>query len=81
MLGTLEQLKALPRVTDITRTMLRFGLHDIVHSVRLHRVLDWAEPVGDPTQLTAFLKFRALKMEAIFKQSALRRKAVATIDE
>ena len=40
MLGTLEQLKALPRVTDITRTMLRFGLHDIVHSVRLHRVLD-----------------------------------------
>jgi len=42
---------------------------------------DWAEPVGDPTQLTAFLKFRALKMEAIFKQSALRRKAVATIDE
>ena len=27
-------------MTDITRTMLRFGLHDIVHSVRLHRVLD-----------------------------------------
>jgi ubiquinone biosynthesis protein len=40
LLSSLEQLRALPRAAEITRILLRFGLHDLVRSAGLHRVLD-----------------------------------------
>ena len=39
LLASLERLRALPRLVEIARTLMRFGLHDLVHSVGLHRVL------------------------------------------
>lgn len=40
LLSSFEQLRALPRGAEITRILLRFGLHDLVRSAGLHRVLD-----------------------------------------
>lgn len=40
LLGSLERLRALPRLLEITRTLVHFGLHDFVHSVGLHKLLD-----------------------------------------
>jgi len=42
LLASIERLRALPRLVEIVRTLTRFGLHDLVHSVGVHRVLDEA---------------------------------------
>ena len=42
ILASLERLRALPRLLDIVRTLIHYGLHDLVHSVGLHRVLEEA---------------------------------------
>jgi ubiquinone biosynthesis protein len=42
LLGSIERLRALPRFVEIARTMVRFGMHDMVHSTGVHRVLDEA---------------------------------------
>ena len=42
LIASLERLRALPRLIDITRTLVHHGLHDLVHSVGLHKVLDEA---------------------------------------
>lgn len=42
LLASIERLRALPRVIDIARTLIHFGLHDFVHAVGLHRALDEA---------------------------------------
>jgi ubiquinone biosynthesis protein len=39
LLGSIERLRALPRFVEIARTMVRFGMHDLVHSAGIHRVL------------------------------------------
>jgi ubiquinone biosynthesis protein len=44
-LGPLEKLRALPRLAEVTRTFLAFGLQDIVHSVGVHRALDEASGI------------------------------------
>ena len=40
LLASLERLRALPRLVEIIRTLLHFGMHDLVRSVGVHRVLD-----------------------------------------
>ena len=45
LIASLERLRALPRLVEITRTLVHFGLHDLVHSVGLHKVLDEASGV------------------------------------
>ena len=40
LLGPLERLRALPRLVEVVRTLVRFGLHDMVHSVGLHKLID-----------------------------------------
>ena len=42
LFNSIERLRALPRLGQITRTLLHFGLHDLVHSVGIHRLLDEA---------------------------------------
>ncbi|HXZ49471.1 MAG TPA: AarF/UbiB family protein [Usitatibacter sp.] len=42
LLASLERLRALPRLVEITRTLVRHGLQDLVHSVGLHRAMDEA---------------------------------------
>jgi ubiquinone biosynthesis protein len=42
ILASLERLRALPRLVEITRTLIHYGLHDLVHSAGLHRLLDQA---------------------------------------
>ena len=42
LLGSIDRLRALPRLVEITRILLHHGLHDLVHSVGVHRVLDEA---------------------------------------
>ena len=39
LLASIERLRALPRLLEIARTLVHFGLHDLVHSVGVHRVL------------------------------------------
>lgn len=45
LLGSLERLRALPRLLEITRTLVHFGLHDLVHSVGVHKLLDGTSEV------------------------------------
>ena len=40
LIASLERLRALPRLVEITRTLLHHGFQDFVHSSGLHRVLD-----------------------------------------
>ena len=40
LIASIERLRALPRLVEITRTLLHFGVHDFVHSVGVHRLLD-----------------------------------------
>jgi ubiquinone biosynthesis protein len=40
ILASLERLRAVPRLRDIVRTLIHFGLHDLVHSAGLHRLLE-----------------------------------------
>ncbi len=42
LLPAIERLRALPRLVEITRVLLHHGLHELVHSVGVHRVLDEA---------------------------------------
>lgn len=42
LIGNIERLRAVPRLVEITRTLIHFGLHDLVHSVGVHRVLEGA---------------------------------------
>ena len=42
LLASLERLRALPRLLEITRTLVRFGLQDLVHSAGLHKVIEEA---------------------------------------
>ena len=44
LLASIERLRAVPRLVEISRTLIHFGLHDLVHAVGVHRVLD---EVGD----------------------------------
>jgi ubiquinone biosynthesis protein len=45
LIASLERLRALPRLLEITRVLVHHGLHDLVHSVGLHKVLDEASGV------------------------------------
>ena len=55
LLDSLERVRALPRLLEIVRTLVRFGLHDFVHSAGLHRLIDEASGVvgwkPDPAML------------------------------
>ncbi|MGE5098162.1 MAG: ABC1 kinase family protein [Betaproteobacteria bacterium] len=42
LLDSLERLRALPRLVEVTHTLLHYGMSDLVHSVGLHRLLDGA---------------------------------------
>jgi hypothetical protein len=42
LLASIERLRALPRLAEIARVMVRHGMHDLVHSVGVHRALDEA---------------------------------------
>ena len=42
LIANLERLRALPRSVEITRTLVHHGLHDLVHSAGLHKVIDEA---------------------------------------
>jgi ubiquinone biosynthesis protein len=42
ILASLERLRALPRLLEIVRTLVRHGMHDLVHSAGLHRALEGA---------------------------------------
>ena len=66
LLASLERLRALPRLAEITRTLLHFGLHDLVHSVGLHRLLDVLGPEPDAELLRKPLPERSrLALEAL----------------
>lgn len=39
LLASLERLRAAPRLLEISRTLIHHGMHDLVHSVGVHRVL------------------------------------------
>ena len=62
LLASLERLRALPRLVEITRVLVHHGLHDLVHSVGLHRLIDEASGVlgwqPDPAMLAAPLPDR-----------------------
>ena len=45
LFGSLERLRALPRLVDVTRVLVRHGLHDFVQSVGLHKLIDEASGV------------------------------------
>jgi ubiquinone biosynthesis protein len=45
LLASIDRLRALPRLLEITRTLIHFGLHDLVHSVGVHRALSEAGQV------------------------------------
>jgi ubiquinone biosynthesis protein len=45
LIASLERLRALPRLVEITRVLVHHGLHDLVHSVGLHKALDEASGV------------------------------------
>lgn len=40
LIASIERLRALPRLVEITRTLVHYGLHDLVHSVGIHKLLD-----------------------------------------
>jgi ubiquinone biosynthesis protein len=42
LIDSLERLRALPRLVEITRTFVHFGLTDLVRSVGMHRIVDGA---------------------------------------
>ena len=42
LLESIERLRAAPRLLEIVRTLVHHGMHDLVHSVGVHRVLDEA---------------------------------------
>jgi ubiquinone biosynthesis protein len=70
LLASIDRLRALPRLVEITRVLLHHGLHDLVHSVGLHRVLDEAGHVlgwdPDPVTVARPLPERArLALEAL----------------
>ena len=44
-MASLERLRAVPRLMEITRTLVHFGMHDLVRSVGVHKVLDEASAV------------------------------------
>ncbi len=45
LLASIERLRALPRLLEVTRTLLGFGMHDLVRSVGVHRLLGEAGDV------------------------------------
>lgn len=42
LIASLERLRALPRLVEVTRVLVHHGLHDLIHSVGLHKLLDEA---------------------------------------
>ena len=62
LLASIDRLRALPRLVEITRVLVRHGLHDVVHSVGLHKLIDEASGVlgwtPDPAVLAAPLPER-----------------------
>lgn len=40
--ASLDSLKSLPRLSEVLRVGLRFGLHDLVHAAGIHRAVDRA---------------------------------------
>jgi ubiquinone biosynthesis protein len=42
LIGSLERLRALPRLAEIMKVLLHHGLHDFIHSAGLHRLVDEA---------------------------------------
>lgn len=42
LIDSLERLRALPRLVEITRTLMHYGMGDLVHSVGLHRLMEGA---------------------------------------
>ena len=40
LIASIERLRALPRLLEIVRTLVHYGMHDLLHSVGVHRVLD-----------------------------------------
>ena len=62
LIGPLERLRALPRLLEVTRTLVHFGLHEVVHSVGLHKLIDEAGGAlgwtADPALLAAPLPER-----------------------
>lgn len=40
LLASIERLRALPRLIEISRTLVHFGMHELVHSVGIHHVID-----------------------------------------
>lgn len=42
LLDSIERLRALPRLVEITRTFMHYGMSDLVHSVGMHRLMDGA---------------------------------------
>jgi ubiquinone biosynthesis protein len=70
LIASLERLRAIPRLAEITRTLVHHGLHDLVHSAGLHKVIDEAgEALGwkpDPAMLAHPLPERLrLALEAL----------------
>ena len=70
LLASLERLRALPRLLEIVRTLVHYGLEDLVHSAGLHRALEEAgERLGwtaEPGVATKPLPERArLALEAL----------------
>ncbi|HET7731496.1 MAG TPA: AarF/UbiB family protein [Usitatibacter sp.] len=57
LIASLERLRALPRLVEITRTLVHFGLHDLLHSVGLHKavvevgaILKWVPDPAMPSK-------------------------------
>jgi ubiquinone biosynthesis protein len=66
LLASIDRLRALPRLAEITRTLLHFGLHDLVDSVGVHRLLDVLGPEPDAELLERPLPERGrLALEAL----------------
>ena len=42
LIDSIERLRALPRLVEITRTLMHYGMSDLVHSVGIHRLMDGA---------------------------------------
>jgi ubiquinone biosynthesis protein len=45
MLESIDRLRALPRLAEVVRVLARHGLHDLIHSAGLHRLIDEAAGV------------------------------------
>ena len=70
LLDSLERIRAVPRLLEIVHTLVRFGLHDFVHSAGLHRLIDEASGVvgwkPEPAMLARPLPERTrLALEAL----------------